>query len=479
MKVLFINPNKWGRGITPIWIASHSALLIEHGCTVELFDATFYKEWTDNELEFNTLNAQYKESEYNNFIKFNNNSIFRDLQKKIDEYKPDIIFLSALSSHIHGEGEYVNIEYAHDLISNVDTKSSLIIAGGLQATANPTSIFERFKNIQIVISGESELVLLEIINNLLIKKSVHEIDGISYKSGNEIKTNNRQKIIDNLDVLGKYNYQLFDPQIFLRPYQGNVIRVIDYEISRGCIYACSYCVETVIQKYYGFEELTPRGAIRDSKKYIRHKSANRILEEIGHYKKDLKIDLLRCQDTNFLTINKKLLTELAEIINGSDKFPSLYIETRPEGINNETVKLLKQLNVIGVGMGVELASQEEREGFLNRYSNQDKIINAFKMLKESNIKTTAYNVIGFPKQNEHSILETIKFNKILNPDNITVAFYSPYMGTSQERLGTNLGKFVKFQSQVDGQLRSTNNSPEERDMLNYYKQNFNKLVRNE
>ena len=26
-KILFINPNKWGRGITPIWVASHSGLL--------------------------------------------------------------------------------------------------------------------------------------------------------------------------------------------------------------------------------------------------------------------------------------------------------------------------------------------------------------------------------------------------------------------------------------------------------------------
>ena len=41
-KVLFINPSKWGRGITPIWIASHSAVLKKNGHNVKLFDATFY-----------------------------------------------------------------------------------------------------------------------------------------------------------------------------------------------------------------------------------------------------------------------------------------------------------------------------------------------------------------------------------------------------------------------------------------------------
>ena len=26
-KILLINPSKWGRGITPIWIASHTSIL--------------------------------------------------------------------------------------------------------------------------------------------------------------------------------------------------------------------------------------------------------------------------------------------------------------------------------------------------------------------------------------------------------------------------------------------------------------------
>ena len=37
-----------------IWVASHSAILKEHGHEVELFECTFYKNWSDHELEFNT-----------------------------------------------------------------------------------------------------------------------------------------------------------------------------------------------------------------------------------------------------------------------------------------------------------------------------------------------------------------------------------------------------------------------------------------
>ena len=39
----------------------------------------------------------------------------------------------------------------------------------------------------------------------------------------------------------------------------------------------------------------------------------------------------------------------------------MYIETRPEGINDISVKLLKDLKVDGVGMGIELAAEGFRE----------------------------------------------------------------------------------------------------------------------
>ena len=63
------------------------------------------------------------------------------------------------------------------------------------------------------------------------------------------------------------------------------------------------------------------------------------------------------------------------------------------------------------------------------------------MLRKNNIKRTSYNVIGFPNQDEESILQTIEFNKILKPDNITVAFYSPYYGTGQHSEGVKSGIF--------------------------------------
>ncbi len=481
-KILFINPNKWGRGITHIWIASHSGILKRNNHDVELFDSTFYSNWSLNEVQFQTDNKMYKQTNYDQFLKFNSNDIVKDLQKKINKFNPDFIFWSAISSHIHGEGEYVNIQNGYDLLKNLDTKNAILITGGLQATSAAEIILKKMPKINYLISGESELVLLEILNNFRSNsKELKDTDGICYIENNNFFQNNKQKIIKDLNQLSPYDYDIFDDQVLDRPYNGKVVKGIDYEMSRGCIYSCNYCVETIIQKYYGFEETSPKtGAIKNFKSYLRHKSSKTIFDEFNYLNKVKNIELIRCQDTNFLTNDRSVLTELSELINKSDLDIKIYIETRPEGINEKSIELLKKLKVDGVGMGIELADNTFREDELNRFADQEKTINAFKLLKENNIKRTAYNIIGLPNQDENSILKTIEFNKILNPDNITVAYYSPYYGTKSQKKGNELGLFEDYETDVDSALRSKSKSddilPVKR--LDYYKKQFVSLVRN-
>ena len=488
-KILFINPNRWGRGITHIWIASHSGILKRNNHDVDLFDASFYSNWSLNEVKFQTKNDMYKQTNYEDFLKFNSNSVFEDLQKKINSFRPDFIFWSAISSHIHGEGEYVNIQNGYDLLKQLDTKSAILITGGLQATSASKIILNKMKKINYLISGESELVLLEVLNNYDNQKSLknntddlENIDGISYIKEKKFIQNKKQKIIDNLDILTPYDYNIFDKQSLIRPYNGKVLKAVDFEMSRGCIYSCNYCVETIIQKYYNFTDSSAKtGAIKNFKSYLRNKSAKTIFDELYFLNKVKNIELIRCQDTNFLTNERNVLYELSDLIDKSDLDIKIYIETRPEGVNEKSIELLKKLRIDGVGMGIELADTKFREDKLNRFANQEKTYDAFELLKSNGIKRTAYNIIGLPNQTEESILNTIEFNKQLSPDNITVAFYSPYYGTKSQIDGKEAGIFDDYEFDVDSALRSkskdTDLLPIEK--LKFYKENFVKLVRNE
>jgi anaerobic magnesium-protoporphyrin IX monomethyl ester cyclase len=479
-KILLLNPNKWGRGVTAIWIASHTAVLRDRGHEVRLFDCTFFSNWSENETSYNTKNNQYEPTEYEKLIILNDNPVSTSLQIELDDFKPDVVFWSALSSHIHGEGEYAAIQFGHDLISSIKT-DAIKISGGLQPTADPIKTLKRFSNLDYLISGESEFVLADFIKENSLDKNYKNIHGLIYRNKNgEVVVNSRQSLILDMDLIPHYDYSLFEDQVFLRPYNGKVVRAVDYELSRGCIYTCSYCVETVMQKYYGFEDTTKRGALVNAKNYIRHKSAERIFNEIKVLHEKYGIYLFRCQDTNFLTIDKATLLQLADLIDNYKLPIGLYIETRPEGINPNTIKLLKKLRVDGVGMGIELSAQSFREGNLNRFADQTKILTAFKLLKEAKIKRTTYNVIGFPDQDEESILETIDFNRQLKPDNITVAFYSPYLGTKQQTMAAEKAYFAEYEFNVDAQLRTMSKHKYlTKDLLEFYKQSFVNLVKDE
>ena len=131
-RILLLHPNRWGRGITALWIPSHTAVLRHRGHEVRLFDCTFFKDWMIDETRFNTANRQYKPSDYENQVVFSDAPVVNALWTEIQSFDPDVVFWGAVSSHIHGEGEYVAIEYGHTLISGLPHPPRAVrIAAGL------------------------------------------------------------------------------------------------------------------------------------------------------------------------------------------------------------------------------------------------------------------------------------------------------------------------------------------------------------
>jgi radical SAM superfamily enzyme YgiQ (UPF0313 family) len=477
-RVLLLHPSRWGRGITALWIPSHAAVLRSRGHDVRLFDCTFYKDWAVHETRINTANQQYKPSDYEERVRFSDTPVVSALQQEIESFDPDVIFWAAISSFIHGEGEYVAIEYGHTLISRLpQIPRATRIAGGLQPTADPEVVASTFPLIDLFIRGESEFVLPETLDALNDRSRIEGVRGLAYRKDKEVVVNPPQDILRMTD-LPTYDYSLFADQVFLRPYNGRTVRSADYELSRGCPYTCTYCVETVIQKYYGFNESIANGILKGAKQYLRAKSAPQIFEEMRRLHQDHGVTFFRTQDTNFLSIDRDVLLELAELIEATDWSILLYIETRPDGINENTVELLRRLRVDGVGMGIEIAAEGFRQEHLNRYSPPERILKAFRLLRNAGIKRTAYNIIGMPEQDESMVLSTIQFNRELDPDNITVAFYSPLLGTRLQHEGVRIQDFQDYEYNVDAQLRTLSKSTGlSKEMLEFYKRNFVLLAR--
>ena len=117
----------------------------------------------------------------------------------------------------------------------------------MQATSAAEIVLKEMNKIDYIIRGESELVLKDICDKIDKNISFISQSGITFLDKNNVVMNQKQQILNSLDPLTPYDYSIFDDQVFLKKYKGEVIRGIDYEISRGCIYSCSYCVETIIE----------------------------------------------------------------------------------------------------------------------------------------------------------------------------------------------------------------------------------------
>lgn len=477
-KILLLNPNRWGRGITSLWIPSHAAVLRARGHEVMLFDATFFRDWALNETGYNTANLQYKPSDYECRIQFSARPVNQALQDAVDSFRPDVIFWSAISSQLHGEGEYVNIEYGYRLVDQVRIPAGTrLVASGLQATADPVLTATRFSKIDCLICGESDQLLADLADHFDDQGAIAALPGICTRTEDGLKINQRQAPVA-LASLPPYDYSLFEDMVYLRPYNGRTVRAADFEFSRGCPYTCTYCVETVIQGYYGFTENVGKGVLRGAKEYLRPKNPGNIIAELAWLHEQRGVTLFRCQDTNFLSIDRSVLVAVADEMEKRNWDIRLYIETRPDGVNATTAALLKRLRVDGVGMGLELAAEGFRESHLNRFSPMDRVVNAFRVLREAGIKRTTYNIIGLPEQDEAMVLSTIQFNRELDPDNITVAFYSPFLGTKLKHKGVQIEDFEDYEYNVDAQLRTLSKSTGlSKELLEFYKANFVRLAR--
>ena len=139
-------------------------------------------------------------------------------------------------------------------------------------------IFHYYDNIDAIFLGESEVCLSELCDILDKGVPFEKASLPGLMKANDIEFT-KPKMHPTLDDIGEYDYSIFDRQVFLRAFQGNVVNAVDFEISRGCIYTCDYCVETVIQSFYDFEERSSKGALKNWTGYLRSKSAKRAFAE--------------------------------------------------------------------------------------------------------------------------------------------------------------------------------------------------------
>ena len=197
--------------------------------------------------------------------------IYEDFVNKVDDFRPDLIALSATEDlWLPGIS----------LLKKIRNRKILTIAGGVFATFAPDLAIS-YPEIDIICKGEGEEALVELCKRLENKEEYTNINNLWVKQSNNIVKNPLTMV--NMDDNPLIDVDIFDDARYYRPMAGKVYRMFPVEIFRGCPYTCRYCNSPWQSELYKNEAQTD---------FLRRKSFEKIREELFFYKDVMQAEYL-------------------------------------------------------------------------------------------------------------------------------------------------------------------------------------------
>ncbi len=407
-RVLLIHANSSMDTLIPPNLATLSAYLKQAGITVKLFDTTFYntRGFTGDDARVRTL--QVKETSFKKLgIDFNKTDMVEDFLQMVQEYKPNLVGLSAVE---------LTFQMGMRLINAVKEASPEIITvvGGSHALTSPEKVIDE-KNVDVVSVGEAEKSFVELCEKLQHKEDYAHIANFWVKKDGKVHKNPLGNLIQ-LDELPYQDWEMFDVRRIYKPMSGSIGRTGCFELTRGCVFSCTFCINELLNNVH-------------SHKSYREKSIPKFIDEVAHFKNKYGLEYVYILAEMFLPTSKERVRAFSRLWKEKVGLP-FWCQVRVEGVDEENAKLLEDAGCVSVSAGIESGSEQFRRKMLHRAMSNEALVKAFHLLKKTKMQVSANSIIGFPEETRELIFETIEINRIVNPDNIMIHVFNPYRGTS-------------------------------------------------
>jgi anaerobic magnesium-protoporphyrin IX monomethyl ester cyclase len=327
------------------------------------------------------------------------NLSYEEVKRKLAKRKPGIVGMT--STTLTYKSALRIAEIAKEL--NPDC---LTILGGCHATFWNGKVLQDSQHIDVVVRGEGEQTILELVERYEAGKPFDDVLGITCRNGEEIVQNPIRQYIENLDSLPFPAHHLW-PISHLKKYGKVVFPVMT---SRGCTFWCEFCT-----------------AVRMFGRRYRARSPKNVVDELEFLQKNYGAEQFTFYDDTF-TVNQARTAEICdEIINRKLKI-EWDCETRVDMVSKELLEKMKKAGCFAVWYGLESGSQK----LLNAMGKGivlSQVLRAFKWTKEAGLMAVVGVILGLPSETKETAWETIKFVERLNPDDVGYYIATPYPGT--------------------------------------------------
>jgi anaerobic magnesium-protoporphyrin IX monomethyl ester cyclase len=417
VKVLFVYHNELEEGFMPASLAVLGGVMKRDGIETKLFDTSFWRDISSKLVE-NDREIRERTGEFKKVLGYNPEREIVDIKKRFYEsvknFKPDLIAATSTSYEFNS---------LIDFMSPTKKRFDLpLIVGGSHATVFPEKAICK-EEVDMICVGEGEVALSELVKRLEKKRDFTDIPNLWVKNSNGEIIKNKVGTQVEMDDLPEPDWDIFDSRHSIRPFEGELKNYGFFEISRGCPFNCSYCINAKIHEVYKESGI-------NSKLYRFH-SPEEIVRRIKKYKEKYDFNHIQFVDENLSVMPIASLRKLADLYS-KEVGVGFFAMARPEGFINEPEKsdLFAKMNCKMIALGAESGNEELKRNILNRPMKNKTLEDATRLLKKSGILVSLYNIIGFPTETREMIFDTIRLNRRIQPDRYSVRFLTPYPGTA-------------------------------------------------
>lgn len=284
------------------------------------------------------------------------------------------------------------------------------VVGGYKATEEVEYLFGRCRNIDIIVRGEGEDTIREVVNG----HDYNDILGLSYRNNGTVFHNDPRPLTDISATdfpdrsLRRHEYHWIQ--------SGTRITNLTFDTvltSRGCPYNCKFCTCS----------LNPLG----QKRQYAERPLDSVIEEL----KSISAEVVMFSDDNFFT-NPKRSKKLCDLIveNGIKK--RFCVQTRIEiGRDPELLEKAEKAGFKLFLVGIESPHDKILKN-LNKGITQKQIRKAFSVLNNYNFFIHGYFIYGNIGETEEEMVYIARFAKELKLETISfqklrIEKYSPLM----------------------------------------------------
>ncbi len=258
---------------------------------------------------------------------------FEDVKNELFKRKPDLVALTALTPTIGRALETAQV--VKETLPN-----SIVVMGGYHPTFNFIETLED-ENVDIVIRGEGEYIMLNLVQALENHSNLHDVKGIVFedKNSKEVVITPEAPLIDNLD-------EIPFPALNLLPLKKYRLLDMDTHMAtmittRGCPMQCSFCSSAAMHG-----------------RKIRERSVKNIVDEIEYLKTTYDIDTIAFMDDTFTLKKRKVIAICDEILKRNIKI-MWGCTSRVDTLDETLLKKMKDAGCITIFIGVESADQQQ------------------------------------------------------------------------------------------------------------------------